>query len=199
MLAQEHSDRGGRDLDPELEQFALDATISPAWVLSCHLEDQGFGLLGETRSATTGAALKGCPLAPDQLVMPAQQRGRREHQLARLKVATEGDQDQPVGWQESGPLDLAAQDGDLVPKRQNLNLQFFGRATVEFDGAHDQLNDRIDGCEEHERGPSSSARPVVVAKQPEVPPSQADMLRAAGREWNHNGLCAHHRISTPLA
>ena len=116
---------------------------------------------------------------------------RREHQLARLKVATEGDQDQPVGWQEIGPLDLATQNGDFVPMRQNLNLQLFGRATVEFDAAHDQQNDRIDGRAEHERRPYSSARPVVVAKQPEVPSSQADMLRAAGREWNRNGFCAH--------
>src|SRR5450759_3528161 len=134
MLAQEHSDGGRRDLDPEFEQFALDATISPAWVLSCHLEDQGFGFLGETRSATTGPALKGCPLPPDQLAMPAQQGGRREHQLARLEVAAEGGEDQPVGWKEIGSFDLAAQDGDLVPKGQNLKLQFLGRAAVEFDG-----------------------------------------------------------------
>lgn len=149
-------------------------------------------LLRDQWPSTAGPSLECCPLAPDQLAMPARQRGRREHQLARLEVATEGAQDQPVGWQEIGPFDLAAQDGDLVPKHQNLNLQFFGRATVEFDGAHDQQNDRIVRREEYERGPYSSAGPVVGAKQPEVPSSQADILRAAGREWNRNGLCAHH-------
>jgi hypothetical protein len=116
-----------------------------------------------------------------------------------LEVAAEGDQDQPIRWKEIGPLDLAAQDGDLVPKRQNLKLQFVGRAAAELDGAHDQLNDRIEGREEHERGPYSSARPVVVAKQLEGPLSQTDMGLAAGREWNRNGLYAHHSHSEELA
>ena len=48
------------------------------------------------------------PLAPNQLPVPAQQRGRREHQLAGLKVAAEGDQDQAISWQKIGAFDLAA-------------------------------------------------------------------------------------------
>jgi hypothetical protein len=52
-----------------------------------------------------------------------------------------------------------------MPERQNLKLQFFGRAAVEFDSAHDQPNHRINGREEHERGPYGSARPVVAARQ----------------------------------
>lgn len=82
MLTQEHPDCGRRDLDAELEQFALDAPISPAWGFARHLEDQCLGFLGEPRSATTGPALKGCPLSPDQLAVPAQQGGGLEHQPA---------------------------------------------------------------------------------------------------------------------
>jgi hypothetical protein len=93
-------------------------------------------------------------------------------------VAAESGQDQPIGWEEIGPFDLAAEDGDLVPKGQNLKLQLFGRAAMELDGAHDQPDQRIDGREEHERGPYRSARPVVVAKQPEGRSSHADLRRA---------------------
>jgi hypothetical protein len=106
-------------------------------------------------------------------------------------VAAEGGEDQPVGWKEIGSFDLAAQDGDLVPKGQNLKLQFLGRAAVEFDGANNQPNHRIDRREEHERGPYPSARPVVVARQP----GRLGLRRicfAPTREWNRNRLCAHH-------
>jgi integrase-like protein len=128
--------------------------------------------------------------APDELAMPAQECGWREHQLAALEVAAEGGQHQPIGWEEIRPFDLAAQNGDFVPKRQNLKLQFFGRAAVEFDGANDQPNHRIDGCEEHERGPYLSAKLVVVAKQP-------GCLRLR-RKWNRNGFCVHHtRVQIP--
>ena len=76
----------------------------------------------------------------DKLAVPTQEHGGCEHQLAGLEVSPEGGEDQPISWEEIGPVDLVAQNGDLVPKRQNLNLQFFGRATVEFDGAHDQAD-----------------------------------------------------------
>jgi len=153
MLPQEHSDRGGRDLDAELKEFALDAAIPPTRVLFGHLQDQGLDLLSDRWPSTAGLSLECCPLAPDQLAMPAQQGGRREHQLAGLEVATEGGEDQSIGWEEIGPIDLTAQNGDLVSKRQNLKLQLSGRAAVEFDDAHEQPNHRIDRREEHERGP----------------------------------------------
>ncbi len=91
------------------------------------------------------------------------------------------------------PFDLAAQDGDLVPKRQNLKLQFFGRAAVEFDGAHDQPNPRIDGREEHERGPYGSARPVVVARQPRCLRLRPILLRGEGV----NGIATDFVCTTP--
>jgi hypothetical protein len=123
-------------------------------------------LLSYRWPSTPGPVLECRPLATDELAVPTQERGGCEHQLAGLEVAAEGGEDQPIGWEEIGPFDLAAQNGDLVPKRQNLQLRFFGRVAVEFDGAHDQPNHRIDGREEHEHGPYSSAGPVVVAKQP---------------------------------
>jgi hypothetical protein len=132
MLSQEHSDRAGRDLDAELEELALDAAITLTRVLSGHLEDQGLDLLRDRWPSTVGSSLECRPLAPSQLAMPAQKRGRREHQLAGPDVAAEGGEDQPIGWQEFGPFDLAAQNGDLVPKRQNLKPQLSGRAAVEM-------------------------------------------------------------------
>ena len=101
-------------------------------------------LLSDRWPSTAGLSLECCPLAPDQLA---------KHQLAGLEVATEGGEDQSIGWEEIGPIDLTAQNGDLVSKRQNLKLQLSGRAAVEFDDAHEQPNHRIDRREEHERGP----------------------------------------------
>ena len=121
--------------------------------------------------------------------MPAQQRGRRAHQLAGLEVAAEGGQDQPIGWEEVGPFDLAAQNGDLVSECQNLKLQFCGGAALESDGAHDQPHHRI----KHERGPYSSCRPAVVARQPTGPALRPNCCAEAGVKSQSNSRAPHPR------
>ena len=138
MLSQEHSDRGGRDFDAAFEQLALDPTISPAWVLACHLEDQGFGFIGERRSATTGAALKSCPLPPDQLAMPAQQGGRLEHELASRQIATEGGEDGTIGGEEVWSFDASPQHRDLVTEGQDLGVLLALRHAGELDQSDHQ-------------------------------------------------------------
>jgi len=90
MLSQKHSDRGGRDLDAELEEFALYTAITPMWFSRANCTIKGLDLLSDRWPSTAGSSLECRPLVPDQPAMPAQQRGRREHQLASLEVAAEG-------------------------------------------------------------------------------------------------------------
>ena len=52
-------------------------------------------------------------------------------------------------------------------KRQSLNLQFFGRAAVEFDGAHDQPKTIEYMDAKSTSADHTAAGPVVVANQPE--------------------------------
>ncbi len=140
MLTQEHSDGGRRDRYTEFEQFALDATISPARVLACHLENHGFGFLGERRSAATGAPLKGCPPPPDQFAVPAQQGGRLEHESASRQVATECGQDGAMGGKDVRPLDASPENSDLVTESQDLGVLL----ALRHAGERDQSNRQSD-------------------------------------------------------
>jgi len=138
MRTQEHPDGGRRDFDPELEEFALDATISPAWVFACHLEDQGLGFLGQRRSATTGASLKDCPLPPDQFAMPPQQGGRLEHESASRQIGTECGEDGAIGAEEVWPLNASPENRDLVTKGQDLGVLLVLRHAGERDQSDHQ-------------------------------------------------------------
>jgi hypothetical protein len=58
------------DLDPELEQLAMDPRSSPEPVGSAHLPDQVADLLGDCRTAASGPGLPS-PEGPEPLPMPA--------------------------------------------------------------------------------------------------------------------------------
>jgi hypothetical protein len=138
MRTQEHPDGGRRDCDTELEQFALDATISPAWVFACHLEDQGLGFHGERRSATAGASLKGSPPPPDQLAMPPQQSGRLEHESASRQIGTECGEDGAISGEAVWPLNAPPENRDLVTESQDLGVLLVLRHAGERDQSDHQ-------------------------------------------------------------
>jgi hypothetical protein len=65
-------DGGGRDLDTEALELALDALVAPARVLPGQADDQLLYLLVQRWSA--GLVVRVGPGASDQLSVPAQQR-----------------------------------------------------------------------------------------------------------------------------
>jgi hypothetical protein len=70
MAAKRRSDRGRRDPNPEVLQFALDALVAPGGVLLGQADDQLLGLLVQRWPARP--AVRVGPGAGDQPPMPAQ-------------------------------------------------------------------------------------------------------------------------------
>ena len=66
-------DRRLHDLDPEFEQFAMDARCAPQWVLSTHSPDQTADLSWYLWPAATGARLP-APIGPESCSVPAHDR-----------------------------------------------------------------------------------------------------------------------------
>ena len=64
--------------------------------------------------------------------------------------AAEGCQKQAVGREQVWSLDLAAEDGDLMPQGQQFEIALGLRLSVEQKDGHQQPRQSIDGCEEHE-------------------------------------------------
>jgi len=78
--AQDLTDQGGRDADPELSQFALDPDTSRASVLPPQSNDE-FQQLGALRRSTRTTLLPPSPpLVFGRLPVPPQQRVRGDHE-----------------------------------------------------------------------------------------------------------------------
>ena len=123
MAAKRDTDRGRRDPNPEVLQFALDALVAPGGVLSGQADDQLLGLLVQRWPARP--AVRVGPGAGDQPPVPAQQ-CLRLHEEARpagpgQDAADRGEQ-RPVGGLQPESWDLAAQDGELVAEHQDLKV-----------------------------------------------------------------------------
>ncbi len=82
--------------------------------------------------------------------MPAQDGGRGEQQAADGESAAESCQKQAVGREQVWSLDMAAEDGDLMPEGQQLEIAFGLRLSAEQEYGHQQAGQSIEGREEHE-------------------------------------------------
>ncbi len=82
--------------------------------------------------------------------MPAQDGGQGEQQAADGKSAAESCQKQAVGREQVWSLDMAVQDGDLMPKGQQLEIALGLRLSAEQEHGHQQSGQSINGREEHE-------------------------------------------------
>ena len=122
-LGEDVAHRGRRDGDAELAQLADDPHVAPARVLARETHDQLAHLSADRRPAGTAVRIR--PAAGDQPPMPAQQRLRPDQEdaprAARQHPAQRRKQ-QPVVRLEPRPADLPAQDRQLVPEHENLEL-----------------------------------------------------------------------------
>jgi hypothetical protein len=82
--------------------------------------------------------------------VPAQDGGRCEQQAAEGESAAESCQKQAVGREQVWSLDMTAQDGDLMPEGQQLEIALGLRLSAEQEYGHQQPRQSIDGREEHE-------------------------------------------------
>ena len=137
VTAQYRADRGGRDLDAEALEFALDALVAPGGVLPRQADNQLLHLLIQRWPA--GLAVRVDPGAREEPSVPAQQRLRPDEE-ARPASSGQGTADRrepgPVGGLERGSWDLTAQDGELVTEDEDLEV-LGGSAAGE---QHEQLD-----------------------------------------------------------
>ena len=81
--------------------------------------------------------------------MPAQDGGRGEQQAADGESAAESCQKQAVCREKVWSLDMA-EDGDLMPEGQQLEIALGLRLNADQEYGHQQAGPSIEGREEHE-------------------------------------------------
>ena len=116
-----HQRRG--NVDAELAELADDPGVPPARVLARQPHDQLPYLQRDRRPARPAVRIR--PAASDQAPVPAQQRlwpNREPAPGAARRDPAERRQHEPVSRLESRPSDLPAQDRQLVPEHEDLEL-----------------------------------------------------------------------------
>jgi hypothetical protein len=116
------ADRGGADPVAELEEFALDALVSPAVVLGGEPLDER-GDLGADRRASR--VVRVGPFLSGQATMPSQNGARCDQPVCLQpsgQLPDQRGQHRPVGPVQPRPRITPAQHGDLVPQHQQFRV-----------------------------------------------------------------------------
>ena len=142
-------DRRGAHAVAELEQLALDPHVPPARVLPRHPHYQGGEhVVDRWPSGPVGVG----PSSANEAAMPAQDRVRGDH-----AVATQCAGQPPDESGEHGPVRPVharswvgpAQDGDLVPQHEELDVLGSGRAAHQQDQPEHLPEDQIQQPQRH--------------------------------------------------
>ena len=154
----------------QLGEFALDAGVAPARVLSGQPEDQPHYLRAGRRAAHVGLGLK-CPPASDEIPMPAEDGVRPEEQQARVQAGTRAatQTHEPVGEHRQGQLLPASEawrpglraleDGQLSAKQQNLDILALVRPHEQAAEIEEQSDELSEHREDHHTSASFTVWP----------------------------------------
>ena len=123
MTGEDRPNRGRRNSDAKALQFADDPSITLGRVLASEPNNQRLQATIERRPPRGSVRVR--PTPPDQLAMPTQQR-RRAHGQTRPGVSRqrprERGEDRSIDGTEPRSQRLPAQDRQLVPEHQDLEL-----------------------------------------------------------------------------
>ncbi len=122
MSSQDATDGGARHPTAALEQLPLDAALAPTRILAGEAKDQTTQLIRDRRPASAWSPTKGRPAPADQFPVPAEQGGRREQESAGRQPEAGRGQDDTVRRQQLRPLDLAAQNCNLMAEGKDLQV-----------------------------------------------------------------------------
>jgi hypothetical protein len=142
--------RPGEAVPNRAAYSTLDPALAPTRVFRCHANDQTAYLLWDRRATTRGSTSESRPAAADQFPVPAQDGGRGEQQATDGESAAESCQKQAVGREQVWSLDMAAQDRDLMPEGQQLEIALGHRLSADQEHGHQQSGQIINWREEHE-------------------------------------------------
>jgi hypothetical protein len=119
---QQVADRGGRYVDPEPGEFALNAHATPAWVLARDPQNEITHLWIDRRTPRLPCLAVG-PLPSHEVPVPAQECGwgdqKARPSLARDRPAGRGEED-PIDCSELWRAGLAPEDPKLMAKDEDL-------------------------------------------------------------------------------
>jgi len=154
MTGEDRPHRGRRNSDAETLQFADDPPVTPSRVLACQSNNQRLDAPIERRPPRP---VRIGPAPPDQLAVPAKQRRRADRQ-ARPRTLRQSPrkrgEDRSIDRTEPRSLRLPAQDRQLMPEHQDLELLRALRPAQQ----HDQLNQttkrQIDERPDHDNLPN---------------------------------------------
>jgi hypothetical protein len=123
-FADEDASHGARrDAHTQLQQFAGDPRVAPAWVLSRQAQNKLTHATLDRRPA--GAPLSLRPLPPHEFSVPAQERLRRHDQPlspSRRKQPCKRREEGAIGGTESGARLLPTQHRKLMPQNEQLDV-----------------------------------------------------------------------------
>src|ERR1017187_10254137 len=125
MLAQNPSDRTGRDPDAKLSEFTLDAHASPAAVLSTETNDEPDQIVAHPRPARASLLAPSPPLALGRFSVPSQQRVGGDHEgppPGSRQQPTERGEDRPIYRSIARPrVQLTFENPDLMSEHHDLD------------------------------------------------------------------------------
>ena len=114
---------GGRGYSKtELEQLALDAAFSPAWILATEAQDEIAVFIGDGGALPSRSPTECRPSSAHEFSMPAQQRCRGKEKPTGRQVASKRGQDEAVGGHKLGAVNLPAENCHLMAQAEELEI-----------------------------------------------------------------------------
>ena len=174
-----------RDIDPELEQFAVDARRTPQPIGQAHLPDQAADFPWYPRPTTTTARLP-APIQPEALPMPSDDGLRLDNRHSvqhRGKQAIEPDEEQSFRHGQTRLRGHAPTKRiQLMPKQNDLGFQSCLR-----------LEWRDQNVKEQDQEPDHGSSAYLNS-----PPS-SDGVFGKDRSWtaSNNGCARHSSVQQP--
>ena len=143
-------DRGGRDPHPEPQELATHPHVAPPGVLPAQPEDELANLW--VQGGTSWRAVRSGPLPCDELPVPAEEGRRTDQERAPCltpKHPARGGEERLVRGPVDRPLDLPAEDADLVTQDGVLELRLSRGAVVPPEQAEDAAQLEIEERADH--------------------------------------------------
>lgn len=137
----------------QAEELALDPIVAPPRVLPGQAQDQVPGLRIDRRSA--GPPVWSGPLACHKLPVPSKERLRPDQERAPHPSGQEParrGKERPVRPAVHGWLHLTAQDGQLVPKDDDLQIGLSHRALARAEQAEEATQQKVEERPNHGGG-----------------------------------------------
>jgi len=165
VTAQNVPDRAVGAAAAQLQEFALNASVSPPRVLPGEPQDQLLALSALARSAPPWSTSIQRPLAAHELAVPVEQSLRADQEggpSGPWEDLAQGGEEQTVTGLEARPADLAFQDAELMAEGENLDLKI-GLGPLALDQElEEEADDAVQEGQKHGWDHGEQGRPAAA-------------------------------------